>query len=166
VAEGHRRHFGLALVLSPSAFTASRAAWMPWRPCGCGSSAAMHGTSITKLGGPLAVTSCAGWRPVTRDKAGQMMNIRRVLLDVDKAIQRPEIIDIAKAIDAAPGVAGLNITVTEIDVQTVGMDITVEGDNIDVGALFRAIESTGAVVHSIDELAAGEKLVERVARER
>lgn len=43
------------------------------------------------------------------------MNIRRVLLDVDKAIQWPEIIDIARAIDASPGVAGLNITVTEID---------------------------------------------------
>jgi len=94
------------------------------------------------------------------------MNIRRVLLDVDKAIQRPEIIDIAKAIDGAPGVAALNITVTEIDVQTVGMDVTVEGDNIDVDALFRAIESTGAVVHSIDELVAGERLVERIARER
>ena len=73
------------------------------------------------------------------------MNIRRVLLDVDKAIQRPEIIDIAKAIDGAPPVAGLDITVTEIDVQTVGMDVTVEGDNIDLDALFRAIESTGAV---------------------
>jgi len=94
------------------------------------------------------------------------MNIRRLLLDVDKAIQRPEIIDIAKAIDGAPGVAGLNITVTEIDVQTVGMDITVEGDHLDMGALVRAIESTGAVVHSIDELAAGERLVEPIARER
>lgn len=62
------------------------------------------------------------------------MNIRRVLLDVDKAIGQPEIIDIARAIDVAPGVAGLNITVTEIDLETVGMDITVEGDNIDVGA--------------------------------
>ena len=67
---------------------------------------------------------------------------------------------------AAPGVAGLNITVTEIDVQTVGMDVTVEGDSIDLDGLFRAIESTGAVVHSIDELAAGERLVERIARER
>ena len=94
------------------------------------------------------------------------MNIRRVLLDVDKAIQRPEIIDIAEAIDAAPGVAGLNITVTDIDVQTVGMDVTVEGDDIDVSALIRAIESTGAVVHSIDELAAGDRLVEPIARQR
>jgi uncharacterized protein len=45
-------------------------------------------------------------------------------------------------------VAGLNITVTEIDVQTIAMDITVEGDNIDMGELFRAIESTGAAVHN------------------
>jgi len=46
------------------------------------------------------------------------------------------------------------------------MDFTVEGDNIDIDALFRAIESTGAMVHSIDELAAGERLVERIARKR
>ena len=52
------------------------------------------------------------------------MRIRRVLLDVDKAIQQPEIVDIAKAIDVAPGVTGLNITVTEIDVRTVGMEVT------------------------------------------
>jgi len=46
------------------------------------------------------------------------------------------------------------------------MDFTVEGDNTDIDALFRAIESTGAMVHSIDELAAGERLVERIARKR
>lgn len=94
------------------------------------------------------------------------MNIRSVLLDVDKAIREPEIVDIARAIDASPGVTGLNITVTEIDVQTIGMDVTVEGDDINLDALVRAIESTGAVVHSIDELAAGDRLVPRIARER
>jgi uncharacterized protein len=96
----------------------------------------------------------------------ETLRIRRVLLDVDKAIQRPEIVEIAKAIDGAPGVAALNITVTEIDVQTVGMEVTVEGDDIDLQALVRAIESTGAVVHSIDELAAGERTVERTPRSR
>ncbi len=94
------------------------------------------------------------------------MKIRRLLLDVDKAIQQPEIIDIAKAIDVAPGVEALNITVTEIDVQTVGMDVTVEGNDIDLDALIRAIESTGAVVNSIDELVAGDRLIERIVRER
>lgn len=81
------------------------------------------------------------------------MNIRRVLLDVDKAIQRPEIVDIAKAIDASPGVLGLNITVTEIDVQTVGMDITSEGDDNDNshqvcmnGPSYRPSKAPGRVV--------------------
>jgi len=60
----------------------------------------------------------------------------------------------------------MNVTVPEIDVQTIGMDVTVEGDSIDLDAVFRAIESTGAVVHSIDELAAGDRLVSRIARER
>jgi len=94
------------------------------------------------------------------------VKIRRVLLDVDKAIQQPEIVDIARAIDAAPGVAALNVTVTEIDVQTVGMEVTVEGEDIDLQALVRAIESTGAVVHSVDELAAGERTIERTPRSR
>jgi uncharacterized protein len=94
------------------------------------------------------------------------VKIRRVLLDVDKAIQQPEIVDIARAIDAAPGVTSLNVTVTEIDVQTVGMDVTVEGGDINLQALVRAIEATGAVVHSIDELAAGERMIERTPRSR
>jgi hypothetical protein len=94
------------------------------------------------------------------------MNIRRLVLDVDKALARPSILELAEAIAGAPGVQGLNITVTEIDIETVGMDVTVEGERIDYGALTKAIEGTGAVVHSIDELAAGERLVEAVARRR
>jgi hypothetical protein len=94
------------------------------------------------------------------------MNIRRLVLDVDKAIARPSVLELAQAIERAPGVQGLNIVVTEIDLETVGMNVTVEGDGVDYHALATAIEATGAVVHSIDELAAGERLVEGVARVR
>jgi hypothetical protein len=94
------------------------------------------------------------------------MNIRRIVMDVDKAMARPSLIDIARAIEAVGGVEGLNITVTEIDIETVGMDIAVEGTHLDYEALVEAIESTGAVVHSIDELIAGERMVQRVPRVR
>jgi hypothetical protein len=94
------------------------------------------------------------------------MNIRRLVLDVDKAMARPSVIEIAEAVAEVPGVDGLNLTVTEIDIETVGMELTVEGEKIDHGRLVRAIEETGAVVHSIDELAAGNRLVERVKRAR
>jgi len=94
------------------------------------------------------------------------MNIRRIVLDVDKAIARPTLIDIAEAVERVCGVQGLHITVTEIEIETVGTDVTVEGEDIDYQALVRAIESTGAVVHSIDHLATGSRLVEGVGRRR
>jgi hypothetical protein len=94
------------------------------------------------------------------------LNIRRLVLDVDKAIARPSLIDLAAAIERVEGVLGVNVTVTEIDIETVGSEVTVEGENINYSALVKAIESTGAVVHSIDQLACGSRMVERVKRER
>jgi hypothetical protein len=94
------------------------------------------------------------------------MNVRRLVLDVDKAIARPSLIDIAKGIESSPNVEAVNITVTEIDVETVGMDITIEGDGLDYDAIVRAIESTGAVVHSLDQLVSGRRFVEGVKRSR
>lgn len=94
------------------------------------------------------------------------MNIRRLVLDVDKAVARPAIPEIAEAIESVSGVEGLNITVTEIDIETVGMDITVEGTHINYESLVKTIESTGAVVHSIDELSSGDRIVDRVKRVR
>lgn len=94
------------------------------------------------------------------------MNIRRLVLDVDKAISRPTLLEVGEAIEKVAGVAGFNITVTEIDIETVGMDVTIEGEQIDYEALVKAVEQTGAVVHSIDQLVAGARVVERVKRER
>ena len=94
------------------------------------------------------------------------MNIRRLVLDVDKAIARPKIIEIASAIEAVPNVEGVNITVTEIDVETVGMNVTIEGNCLDYDAIAQAIEHTGAVVHSIDQLLSGSRMIEGVARSR
>jgi uncharacterized protein len=79
------------------------------------------------------------------------MNIRRMQLDVDKAVARPDLLELAEAIDAVSGVEATNITVTEIDIETVGMEVTVEGECIDAAQLVRAIEKAGAAVHSVDE---------------
>lgn len=94
------------------------------------------------------------------------MNVRRLLLDVDKALARPTVLEISEAIEKLPQVEGLNITVTSIDTETLGMDVTIEGTNLDYHAIATAIEQTGAVVHSIDEVVAGKRLVERVPRSR
>ncbi len=94
------------------------------------------------------------------------MNVRRLQLDVDKAISRPDLVDLAAELEAVSGVEGVNITVTGIDIQTVSMEVTVEGDRIDVRALKQAIERTGAALHSIDEIVVGNRIVERVPRIR
>ncbi len=94
------------------------------------------------------------------------MKIRRILLDVDKAIARPAIVDLAQQIDSVAGVQAVNITVTEIDIETVGMNVTIEGDGIDYAALIKAIEDAGAVVNSIDQIVTGDRIVEAVKRTR
>ncbi len=94
------------------------------------------------------------------------MNVRRLALDVDKAIARPTIPQIAEAVERVQSVRGINITVTEIDVETIGMDVTIEGEHLDYEQVIRAIESTGAVVHSIDQLISGDVVVEHVTRGR
>lgn len=94
------------------------------------------------------------------------MNIRQLLLDVDKAVVRPSILEIAAAIDACRGVEAVNITVEEIDIETVGMNVSIEGDGIDYEQIVRAIESTGAVVHSLDQIAIGNRIIPHIARVR
>jgi hypothetical protein len=88
------------------------------------------------------------------------------MMDVDKALERPSLIEIAEAVEKQEGVEGLSIVVTEIDIETVGMEITVEGENMDYDGLVMAIEKTGAVVHSLDQVLAGKKIITPTRRIR
>ena len=90
------------------------------------------------------------------------MNIRRLVLDVDKARAPPSLLEIAEATERYEGVEALNVTVGEIDIETVGMDITVEDEHFDYDEILKAIESTGAVVYSIDQLVVGNRIIERI----
>ena len=94
------------------------------------------------------------------------MNLRRVVLDVDKAVARPSLLEIAEAISAVAGVEALNITVKEIDIETLDLVVIIEGEHMDYPKIVEAIESTGAVVHSIDQLVAGSRLVEYIKGQR
>jgi hypothetical protein len=94
------------------------------------------------------------------------MNIRRMLLDVDKALARPSLIALAEAISAVDGVESLNITVKEIDTETMDLDILIEGTNLDYNRTVEAIEHAGAVVHSLDELVVGDRILSRGERGR
>ena len=94
------------------------------------------------------------------------MNLRRVVLDVDKTVARPSLLEIAEAILGVEGVEALNITVKEIDIETLDLVVTIEGEAMDYAKITAAIENTGAVVHSIDQLVAGNRMVEYIKAER
>jgi hypothetical protein len=94
------------------------------------------------------------------------MNIRQLLLDVNKAVARPSLLEIAAALDRCTGVEAVNITVEEIDIETVGMNVSIEGSNMSYEEIAGAIEKTGAVVHSLDEIAVGERIIPRIPRVR
>ncbi|MCW8216323.1 MULTISPECIES: DUF211 domain-containing protein [Streptomyces] len=94
------------------------------------------------------------------------MPIRRLVMDVDKTVDEPDLLSLARTIEKVDGVLAVNITVDAIDIETVGTDITVEGDDIDVAAVVRSIEHAGAVVHSVDQVVAGAYVLERVPRAR
>jgi uncharacterized protein len=98
--------------------------------------------------------------------APQDPNLRRLVLDVDKAVRAPSLIEVAAAIQSCHGVEACNITVSEIDIETVGTNITIEGTGIDYEEIVRAIEKTGAVVHGLDQVVAGDRMLENIPRSR
>ena len=89
-------------------------------------------------------------------------NLKRVVLDVVKPSEVSSLTSLAEEIGEVPGVKSLNITVEEVDSKTEGLLVTVEGDQIDFKKLSEVIARTGAVVHSIDQVAGGEKIIEGV----
>lgn len=94
------------------------------------------------------------------------LNVRRIVIDVDKALRAPTLIEIARAIHTCEGVQASNITVTEVDQETVGTNVTIEGESLNYEQIVEAIEKSGAVVHSLDQLVCGDRLLENIPRAR
>jgi hypothetical protein len=89
-------------------------------------------------------------------------NLRRVVLDVVKPTGAPSLTFLAEEIGGVKGVKSVNITVEEVDSRTEGLLVTVEGEEIEFSELNNAIVRSGAVVHSIDQVSGGEKIIDSV----
>lgn len=87
-----------------------------------------------------------------------MTQIQRLVLDVLKP-EEPEITDFTKQLAEIDGVEGVNTALIEVDEKVRNLKITMEGD-IDADYVKEKVEGIGASVHSVDEVAAGKKLVE------
>jgi len=89
-----------------------------------------------------------------------MARLRRVVVDVDKPIKEPSLFTLVDALESVTGVLSVNVTVNEMDVDVMGTLITVEGDGFSFAKLEEAINGVGAVIHSVDQIVAGEYAVE------
>ncbi|ABP96077.1 MULTISPECIES: DUF211 domain-containing protein [Metallosphaera] len=88
------------------------------------------------------------------------MTIRRIVLDVLKPIRGSSIVDLAERLDNLEGVDGVNISVSDMDVETMGLMVVVEGEDVDFKEVQNILEEEGCAIHSIDEVASGKRLVE------
>jgi len=90
----------------------------------------------------------------------EAMSLRRIVLDVLKPLRDPSLVELAEQLSVIRGVEGVNITVNEIDVETLSLTVVVEGSDIDFEELKAVLEETGAVIHSVDQVIAGSRVVE------
>ena len=90
-----------------------------------------------------------------------MNNIKRIILDVLKR-HAPSIIEVAQKIGSLDGISGVNISLEEVDADTDSVKVTIEGSSIDYEKVKKAISDCGAVIHSIDGVSAGTKIIEEV----
>ena len=87
--------------------------------------------------------------------------IKRIILDVLKP-HKPTIIEVAQRLSCIEGISGVNISLEEVDAETDSIKITIEGTNIDYDSVKKEITECGAVIHSIDGVSAGVKLIDEV----
>lgn len=96
------------------------------------------------------------------------MGIRRVVLDVDIP-SNISTVELAEKLGKINGVKAVNVTVTDTDVEVLGLIVIVEGDSINYDEVRRIIEDLGGAIRSVDQVVVGEYILEfnpQLIRER
>lgn len=87
--------------------------------------------------------------------------IRRLVLDVLKP-HNPDVVELSEELSHLEGVEGVNIIIYEIDQKVENAKVVIAGANIDFERIKKKLEEMGATIHSVDEVAAGKRIVEEV----
>ena len=87
--------------------------------------------------------------------------IRRLVLDVLKP-HNPTKVELSNKLSKVKGVDGVDIITIEIDKNVENVKIVLEGTDIKFNPIQKIIEDSGGDIHSVDEVAAGKKLIKEV----
>ncbi|MFC6964664.1 DUF211 domain-containing protein [Halocatena marina] len=88
-----------------------------------------------------------------------MATIRQLVIDILKP-HEPTMLVIAQQVADTDGVSGVNAVLLEMDEEVRNIKFTIEGEDIDYDNVVAVIEDAGASVHSVDQVACGEYIVE------
>lgn len=88
-----------------------------------------------------------------------MAPVRRIVLDVLKP-HDPELLEFAQSVSDVEGVDAIDVSLIELDKKVQNVELVVEGEDLDYERLQRAVEDLGATIHSVDEVACGEYLID------
>jgi hypothetical protein len=89
-----------------------------------------------------------------------MTKIRRLVLDILKPHQ-PSIIEISQKLSELEGVEGVNSSLIEVDEEVKNIKVTIEG-RFNEDSVRDVIEEEAGSIHSIDEVAVGERMVDKI----
>ncbi len=88
-----------------------------------------------------------------------MVAVRRLVIDVLKP-HEPPLLAFTEQVAAVDGVDGATCSLLELDQEVQNIKITVEGAELDFDAVESTVEDLGGTVHSVDEVACGDIVVE------
>ncbi|MEE9411212.1 MAG: DUF211 domain-containing protein [Candidatus Heimdallarchaeota archaeon] len=94
-------------------------------------------------------------------KSSKQVNVRRLVLDVLKPHQ-PRIDVLAIAIGELDGVESVNIIRAETDSSTEGIIVTIVGGKLIFSEIEKTLRDYGSSIHSVDEVVAGERIIDTV----
>ena len=86
-------------------------------------------------------------------------HVRRLVLDVLKP-HMPTMLNLADKLGDLEGVAGVDITLFEIDNKVENIKITLEGNDVDYQEVAEVIQDSGGSIHSIDKVSTGRQLID------
>jgi len=90
-----------------------------------------------------------------------LSDIKRIVLDVLKP-HKPSLVDMSLRLSGLKGVDGVSLTLDEVDQETESVKVTIEGPAINYPMVEEALRELGAVIHSVDLVSSGRRLVEDV----
>lgn len=88
-----------------------------------------------------------------------MTPVRRIVVDVLKP-HDPPLVEFSERLAEVDSVEGATASLIELDQDVQNVKLTLEGADVEFAAVEDAVEALGGTVHSVDQAACGEYVVE------